>query len=177
MEETTSRGSAVAETATIQHLTLPNGSKQMVSSDKTGHDYLVVIWIEHHFYENPDRWLDLADLYRFVNWGDPPRSRRRLDVVTKPMRNIVRRARRLALREGKSIITKTDKRGGVTHFKLENKQDIKDRHTAIELAANDRRMQTAWDNRVDRVCEAVDTDTHQLDEINKAKNLERARHA
>ncbi len=164
-EEAKPRGRAVVEKATIQVLTLPDGSKRRVSSRPVGDAENIYNWIVELSGENPNRWYDLRDLYRFVYGGEPIKMNR---STTRTMRGFMKGARRYAIQNASGISVKTDSKGGVTHFKLLNQADTKEKKAAIENAAWDLQMEEAYDRRVAAQCETLDTSEEQLAAILKA---------
>jgi hypothetical protein len=159
------KGRAVVEKATIKLLDQPDGSKRMVSSRPVGDPENILNWIVLLWEENPDNWYDLKDLYRFVSSGEPLNGR--LDRRSrKTMRGFLRQTKTLALKKNLVIVTRTDSKGGgggVTHFKLLNKDNLKETRIAIHGATKDRVMQVAFSGRVTSQCGVLNTDTNVLD--------------
>ncbi len=167
-EETRPRGRAVAEKATIQFLTLPDGSKRRVASRPIGDPELILSWVTEEAADNPERWFDLRDLYRFVYLGEPMRMRH----VRRTLRGFLRRARSFAISHGTIISVRTDSQGGVTHFKLLKRTSITEMKAALESAARDLEMEYAFDRRVVNQCDTLETDVSQLHGILEARLVE-----
>lgn len=159
------QGRAVVEKATIRFLQQADNSRRMVSSRPVGDPENILNWLVLLSEENSDKWQDLKDLYRFISGGEPLNGR--LDRKTrKTMRGFVRGAKSLAIKRGLNIVTKTDSKGGggsVTHFKLLNPANIKEKALALNGATKDRIMERAFGYRVVGQCQTLDTDTTVLD--------------
>lgn len=165
-EEAKPRGRAVVEKATITFLTLPDGSRRRVSSRPVGDPENIYSWLVQEAGENPRRWHDFRDLYRFIYGGEPMRISRE---VKRTLRGFIRGARRYALDHHDLISVKLDGHGGawggVTQFKLWNRADPKETKAAMDGATKDFGMEVAYRGRVNQQCETIGTDLAQLEAI------------
>lgn len=165
-EEAKPRGRAVAEKATITFLTLPDGSKRRVASRPVGDPGLIYNWLIEEAGDNPNRWFDFRDLYRFVYGGEPMRISHQ---VKKTLRSFIRGARRYAMDHDDILVVKLDGHGGawggVTHFKIWNRENVKETKAAIDGATKDLGMQEAFQRRVEQQCQTLGTDHEQLEAI------------
>jgi hypothetical protein len=171
-EETKPRGQAVIDKPTIADLTLPDGSKRRVASRPVGDPELIYNWVKLESSDNPKRWLDLRDLFRFISMGDPISRLTRSTIRT--LRGYIRGARRWAIDHDDVIMVKTDSQRGVTHFKLWDRVSVKEKKAAIDRAVDDLNMEHAWERRVDHQSATLDSDRNQLEQILRNRREEQA---
>lgn len=172
-QDTKPRGRAVTERVTIQTLTLHDGSKRTVSSRPVADGQNYYEWLELVAAENRTRWLSIKDGYffHFAFGGSEDSPVRITKHDRKKLRNGVKAARTYAIHNGKpSVIVKGDRKGGITHFKIVDRENPKEVALAIRQAIKDRRMQNAFGDRVNGQCDQLGTGVDQIDEIIAEQN-------
>ncbi len=122
--------------------------------------------------ENPKRWLDFRDLYRFLYGGEPMRINRE---VRRTLRGFIRGARRYAIERGDLVSVKLGDNNGVTQFKILNRESVAEKLASMDNATKDLGVEAAWERRVNRQCQTLNTDRDQLQANLNAKRAAKMR--